>query len=339
MALLLDTILYAQSNHLVDTTFTVTIHLVLRFPQQLLHLDSKHGKSKFSLSHFSQFYFALCLFSFYNSVANCQKRSDPLTQVQEAKLDPSTTRPYLVKWQSTEYTSLIKQLWCSEKSYPKYGSTFFAKTQDTSLLPLPDFKVGGRNFLSCFSENETVVTAAGLTVLIRNLNAGDKVFAADDMGGIVVADVVAVPHASNKEPHKEMVTFMHIEADNGLRIAVTSDHLLLTGKCNQEMAFTLLPARSIAVGSCVVTVHGLRRVVAVRVSHTKSAYYSVVTTSEYIVVSGFIASPFSWSHSIGRSFYFLPKQFHRICPECMSSRIVQWWSRGLNLFAHLMSNI
>jgi hypothetical protein len=150
-------------------------------------------------------------------------------------------------------------------------------------------------------------------VPISDVKVGDYILAADKNRVAKFSRVVAVPHPRNTDPAR----FVHVLTLSGVTIRVTPDHLLLAYRdCKQttpsdsvssnDAAPVLVTASRIQGGMCLVTAAGgpefVTQVITAEVD-IFAGVYTVVTEEEYIVVNGFIASPFSFHHSWALGYY------------------------------------
>ena len=96
---------------------------------------------------------------------------------------------------------------------------------------------------------------------------------------------------------------------SGKSLKATKMHLI-----QQQCDGSLTYAGSLSEGDCLRTVDGDDAVIAL--SMTKATgIYTAVTTNEFLVVNGIVASPFAMTHALVNSFYNL----HRIVAKFMPS--------------------
>lgn len=243
-------------------------------------------------------------------------------------------KPYLVIWESTETCESTSESVCTSKPYLSFGSMFFSTTQCTSMTSGGGY-TPPRNFLACFPGSETVrVHKNGRQELTRldSIRVGEKVSTAGADGVVRVSDVVAVPHT--KQSSKRRIYFVLIAVKSGMSIRVTPDHLLVGGSCDPAVYVNQMPlilAGRVTTNSCLLTEEGLQEV-EFTAGHWDDSYFTLVPIDEYVVVNGFIASPFSWSHQVGHSFY----NIHRFLFIKFPMLFTQGWlSSGVSIFADL----
>jgi hypothetical protein len=242
-----------------------------------------------------------------------------------------------VSWQFSATCDLTPTMLCAPKPYLSFGSMFFATTQCTTMSSGGGY-TPPRNFLSCFADTETVQIQGedtGNSVTIGSLRIGDRVYAANSHGNITLSDVVAIPHAS--QDVKNPTYFLHIITREGLSLKVTPDHLLVGGDCDtssyRNHPLPLVKAGSASRGTCLLTQTGLQ-VVSELTGIWGKSFHTLITMDDYVVVNGFIASPFSWSHIIGQSFYSIHRYLYNNYPRVY---MLDWIARSANIFPDLLS--
>lgn len=164
----------------------------------------------------------------------------------------------------------------------------------------------------CFSGSDSVSLEGGETKLISEVIVGDRVLTADRKGALSYADVVFIPHAANTET----ASFVELITEKGQTVKMTEKHLVKT--CGGDLAYAGSLKPMIA---CVQTVEGDAMVTSVRRVQSKGLY-TVVTTSEFVVVSGIVASPFSFSHSIVHGYYNIHRALYKISPALTKGSVV-----------------
>lgn len=163
----------------------------------------------------------------------------------------------------------------------------------------------------CFSGSDSVSLEGGETKLISEVNVGDRILTADGKGALSYADVVFIPHTANTET----ASFVELITEKGQTVKMTEKHLVKT--CGGDLAY----AGSLKPMRCVQTVEGDATVTSVRRVQAKGLY-TVVTTSEFVVVSGIVASPFSYSHSIVHGYYNIHRALYKISPALTKGSVV-----------------
>lgn len=163
----------------------------------------------------------------------------------------------------------------------------------------------------CFSGDTTLSLASGATKLLSELKVGEQVLTASANGEFSYAAVVAIPHPHNTK----LATFVRVSTSSGKFIKATKMHLLR--QCNGTLAY----ASALSVGDCLSTVDGNEAVTAVTMS-SASGIYTAVTTNEFLVVNGIVASPFAVSHGLANAYYNLHRTVANFIPSVLKSTIL-----------------
>jgi hypothetical protein len=149
---------------------------------------------------------------------------------------------------------------------------------------------------SCFAGCETIVMADGTVKAISEVALGDSILSSDSIGNVKFSNVIAVPHDRNNE----LAIFTKLSTASA-DIKMTADHLIMVDAgCNGVAKLTA--ASSVESGMCLVSVDGPVAVKSVKTVHGHGVY-SVVTEEEFIVVNGFVASPFAVNHAVANAYY------------------------------------
>jgi Hint module len=165
--------------------------------------------------------------------------------------------------------------------------------------------------MTCFAADELVQKDNGEYVPISEVRVGDRVLSASGSGLFTYADVIAVPHRKNDRE----ASFIVISTAS-VDIKLTADHYLMAGVCGSE--WNLLRASDVLIGSCLMTTSGSAVVTATSVVRGKGIY-TIVTTEEFIVVNGIVASPFSLNHHATHCFYNVFRILYYLAPAVMKS--------------------
>jgi len=160
----------------------------------------------------------------------------------------------------------------------------------------------------CFSGDDTVSLASGATKMLSELKVGEEVLTADANGDFTYAAVVAMPHPHNTK----LATFMHVSTASGKSIKATKLHLL------QQCDGTLAYAGALAEGDCLRTMDGDEAVTSVSVTKAEGIY-TAVTTNEFLVVNGIVASPFAVTHGLVNAYYQLHRTVAAYFPSALKS--------------------
>jgi hypothetical protein len=184
----------------------------------------------------------------------------------------------------------------------------------------------GSSSNSCFAGSESVMLADGSTKAISEVVVGDSILSADANGNAKFSNVIAVPHDRNNE----LATFTQISTAAG-DIKMTSEHLVMVDEaCNGSNA--LKTASSVEAGMCLVSTSGSQSVESVKTVQGHGIY-SVVTEEEFVVVNGFVASPFAVNHAVANAYY----NVIRAVPSLMNFDVVKQASMMFGSLAESMS--
>lgn len=196
--------------------------------------------------------------------------------------------------------------------------------------PLPIVPMS-KSTITCFAGTETVLLESGVRVPISEIRVGDRILSADKTGTLSFAPVIVMPHARNYIRSE----FIHIVTNKlGLDIKMTLDHMIpYSSNCDRNN-FKLTRASAVLVNGCVDSEEGMLTVISTEEVYGISLY-SAVTTNEYILVNGIVASPFAVSHAAADSFYNLLRIVYRFLPGVFSSQfffvISEYLSVGVSL--------
>ena len=138
--------------------------------------------------------------------------------------------------------------------------------------------------------------------------------------------VIALAHPKNKV----LSEFVRITATSDLEIQMTSNHLLLTCENGGDLTkgIKLVIASELGIGSCVVTKNGVYTVKSIEITAQRGVY-SVITENDYIVVNGFIVSPFSDNHAIGSMYYDIHRFLGSYFPGILESETFKYFHYSL----------
>lgn len=138
---------------------------------------------------------------------------------------------------------------------------------------------------SCFHASGRVRLDDNTTKAFSDLQVGDRIQTADASGGtFAFAPVMYLPHSQG---NLEEATFVKLTLSSGKTLLLTGDHFIPTCARAQEVT-----ASALVVGDCLLTVHGKETLA--EVAHVKQrGIYTAVTDQRFLVVDGFVASPFS----------------------------------------------
>jgi hypothetical protein len=172
-----------------------------------------------------------------------------------------------------------------------------------------------QNAPTCFAGSETVTLESGNVVPIDSIRVGDRVLAADASGTLSFADVIAVPHAKNSI----VSNVVDLTTASGRSVKMTPDHMILAGSCGGNMKS--MRADEVLVGSCVYTVDGSEKIARTSLETSASGLYTIITTEEFVVVNGIVASPYAKSHSAGHALYFVHRMIYTLSPALLMNKV------------------
>jgi len=161
---------------------------------------------------------------------------------------------------------------------------------------------------TCFSGDDAVTLASGESKRLADVQVGDEVLTADATDAFSFAAVVALPHARNNK----VASFVNVATASGKSVKATKLHLLR--QCDGSLAY----AGSLAVGDCLRTVDGNEAVTAVSMTKAEGVF-TAVTTNEFLVVNGIVASPFAVSHDLASAYYTLHRAVAKVFPAALKS--------------------
>lgn len=163
----------------------------------------------------------------------------------------------------------------------------------------------------CFHGDDTLLLESGVAKPLSEVALGDKVQTADVNGALSFSKVVALPHATNNK----RASFVNVVTDSGKSVKATKMHLLQ--QCDGSLAY----AGSLVSGDCLRTVDGDEVVTAISMAMAEGIY-TVVTTNEFLVVNGIVASPFAVSHGLANSYYNTHRIMAKVFPMALKSPLV-----------------
>lgn len=143
----------------------------------------------------------------------------------------------------------------------------------------------------CFNGDAAVSLEGGKTKAIRDLGVGETILTADRDGALTFKPVVFLPHKTNNVARK----FERLTTASGKELFATMKHLL------PDCKGALKTARDFTAGDCVRTADGEETLAAVARDVDSTGVYTAVTTNEFLVVGGIVASPFSEAHGVAHA--------------------------------------
>jgi hypothetical protein len=205
-------------------------------------------------------------------------------------------------------------------------TTFSATTYMSISTAAGGGSSGSSSSNSCFAGSETVMMADGSMKAISDVVLGDSILASDSNGNVKFSNVIAIPHDRNSE----LATFTQLSTASA-DIKMTADHLVMVDSACNGVA-TLKAASSVESGMCLVSVDGSVAVESVKTVQGRGIY-SVVTEEEFVVVNGFVASPFAVNHAVANAYY----NVIRAVPALMNFDVVKQASAMFGSIAQSMS--
>ena len=164
---------------------------------------------------------------------------------------------------------------------------------------------------TCFSGDDTLTLSSGEIKIFSEVRVGDEVLTADAKGALSFAPVVALPHERNSK----LASFVHVELSSGKSVKATKMHMLQ--KCDGSLAY----ANSLSVGDCLQTQDGDELVSSISAT-SAIGIYTAVTTNEFLVVNGIVASPFAVAHGLPNAFYSLHRNLVSYFPSALKSSLL-----------------
>jgi len=178
---------------------------------------------------------------------------------------------------------------------------------------------------SCFAGSETVLMENGEVKAISDVVVGDSILASDASGNTKFSNVVAVPHGANAVNAE----FVQLTVASGADIKMTPEHLVMASKSCVASDSSLMAASAVESGMCLMSTSGMESVEKVATVQGRGVY-SVVTEEEFVVVNGFVASPFAVNHAVANAYYNIV----RAVPSLMNFEIVK---KATNVFGSLVT--
>lgn len=182
---------------------------------------------------------------------------------------------------------------------------------------------------TCFGGAETVQMEDGTAKRIVELHVGDRILSADSEGKTRFSAVVALPH----EPNSMYAVLSHITTEQGKDIKLSGDHLILSGACGSALA--LVEAKTVVSGHCVLTVDGQEVVSSNQDTGSQDGLYTVVTEDDFVVVNGFVASPFSTNHVVANAFYNVHRMAFQVAPVLLQTK---WLRSAVEVFGGVVAS-
>lgn len=226
------------------------------------------------------------------------------------------------------FGSVLNMVLSSSSSTSSYANVSVDSVSVLSISSAPTITASSAT-KSCFSGSEMVTLISGESTPISKIRVGDDILSANKNGEVAYSAVIAVPHGENFDD----ATFVQIST-SGSSLRVTADHLVLAGTCDAELS--LVKASDVSTGDCVQTLQGRAKISDISFVRGKGLY-SVVTGMDYIVVNGFIVSPFALNHEMGSLWYkgFL-SFIYVLPPKSLFQMTIGFYDATVDLFLSMM---
>jgi hypothetical protein len=186
---------------------------------------------------------------------------------------------------------------------------------------------------SCFAGTETVQLSDGTLKQLADVAIGDSILGVDSFGSTSFSPVVIVPHGYNNVRTK----FVVLTTETGEDLRLTPDHLIFAATCNSAAhiaSYQLTQAKDVRIGDCLLQPHwNSLGVVSISVTVGRGAY-TVITDNEYMIVNGFIASPYAVNHAVANLYYSLYRALCKLLPAAVMKH---FWLREANEFLGLIA--
>jgi hypothetical protein len=166
-------------------------------------------------------------------------------------------------------------------------------SDDDAFAPSGDAGGSSSTGAICFTGDSLLTLEDSTTKKFRDLQVGDMIMGADRYGNVSFSPVIFLPHKPNDIQRK----FDEITTGGGSSVRMTRNHLIPL--CDSS----LVTARSLKTGDCLMTANGEDTVAKVTMNVEAGGIYTAVTKNEFLVVDGVVASPFALAHGVAHSFF------------------------------------
>ena len=190
------------------------------------------------------------------------------------------------------------------------------KSQEATDVKLQGAGGGGASSSSdsgdkkgCFAGTETLLLESGSSISMEDVKLGDRVQVASSDNTFSFATVIHIPHSKNRD-QAQFVEIQTFESS----LKVTPYHLIMTSNCEDvDKNMQLKAAQDVTITDCLVSSSDRKNREITAVSKTSGeGVYTVVTdhSDGFVVVNGYVASSFSYSHVIVNSYYHLHRALY-----------------------------
>jgi Hint module len=233
----------------------------------------------------------------------------------------NTNRKYIIvtlfQLELLDSVATIRSYSSSTKCSGTYTSEAYSSDCSTDYYSVSCQNADSSSAAKCFSGYETVTLENGEDKLISDVVVGDRILSySPSSKSFVFSDVVYIPHEKNNE----LASFNKITTIDGQVITLTPDHLIMAGDCD-SIELNLKPSSMIKSGQCLLNQQGKYIQVESMVMTKLNGIYTVVTQEEFIVVSGFVSSPFAVNHYFANKYYNIHRFLYNYIPTVMKSSI------------------
>lgn len=192
--------------------------------------------------------------------------------------------------------------------HPSFASVASSLSSASNRNPRSDYVP------PCFSGHSLVELESGNTKAMSQLEVGDRILSADASGQLSFDDVIFLPHGRNSI----VADFVSVTAESGKQVHATPIHLFRM--CDGGLSM----ASDLRAGSCIRTVDGdeILSLIEKIADSDAGVYTAVVARNEFIVVDGFVASPFATApigHWAVHRLYHIHRLLYWLMPTVMKN--------------------
>jgi hypothetical protein len=195
------------------------------------------------------------------------------------------------------------------------------------------FDNGLRHPPRCFAGSETIMLENGEQKSISDVETGDRILSCNKLGTIQYSEVIAIPHSYNNVN----AIFTQITTDSSRSLKSSPDHMIGIVSCidSEVKTISLTMAKNIKVGMCIVSISGPEKVSSIE-SVQGYGLYTIITNEEFIVVNGFVVSPYAINHAVTHGFYNVYRTIYKIAPYFMKVAASFRIQKSLEIFESLI---
>ena len=176
---------------------------------------------------------------------------------------------------------------------------------------------------NCFPGSSLVLLESGSYVPLADIKVGDRILSADGLHRLSYSEVVALPHGRNEY----LARFVHLATETSPDgIYLTHMHRILAKSTPQSSEYNVVTAASVKAGHCIALTLPNGSVECSLVTYVdevlRKGLYSAVTLNEFIVVDGFIVSPYAVDHAMAHSLYDAYRRAYVLLPWLFRSQML-----------------